>query len=133
LSGFAGIFLRVPAKIQPRGLRGGPPLRTADPLDYWLSQTPLCQHRVISVGVLFLSWVNRRNLTGRRVPRKAAIMQDVRRAFDQLLVIHETEIDALLHGDFDRLNDLDKRLRAARNRKASLVELYREHVTTHGC
>jgi hypothetical protein len=40
---------------------------------------------------------------------------------------------ALLAEDFERIADLRRTLQAARDHKASLIELYREHVTSHGC
>jgi len=36
-------------------------------------------------------------------------------------------------GDFDKMTELRTKLSAARAHKASLIELYREHVTGHGC
>ena len=47
--------------------------------------------------------------------------------------IHNEEVAALLREDFDGIAQLRTKLQAAREHKASLIELYREHVTSHGC
>jgi len=47
--------------------------------------------------------------------------------------IHNEEFAALLSEDFDRIAELRTKLDAARANKRSLIELYREHVTSHGC
>lgn len=50
-----------------------------------------------------------------------------------LMAIHNEEVAALLIEDFDSIAQLRKKLQAARDRKASLIDLYREHVCSHGC
>jgi hypothetical protein len=50
-----------------------------------------------------------------------------------LMAIHNDEVTALLNEDFDRITKLRIKLQAARERKAGLIELYRDHVTSHGC
>jgi len=50
-----------------------------------------------------------------------------------LMSIHKDEVAALLIEDFDRITELRTKLQTAREHKASLIELYREHVTSHGC
>jgi hypothetical protein len=49
------------------------------------------------------------------------------------MAIHNDEVEVLLREDFDGIAELRKRLGAARGHKAELIELYREHVTSHGC
>jgi hypothetical protein len=51
----------------------------------------------------------------------------------ELMSIHNDEVSALLIEDFSRLAELDATLQTARDYKVSLIELYREHVTSHGC
>ena len=46
------------------------------------------------------------------------------------MAIHNDEVTALLAEDFDRITELRIELPAARVHKASLIELYREHVTS---
>ena len=65
--------------------------------------------------------------------RKMALLEDVRAAMGALMAIHNDEVAALLREDFDGIAELRKKLAAARAHKASLIELYREHVTSHGC
>jgi hypothetical protein len=49
-----------------------------------------------------------------------------------LIVIHNDEIKALSREDFDAVKELRKTLQAARDHKASLIDLYREYVTVSG-
>ena len=65
--------------------------------------------------------------------RKMALLSDVRAAMDALMSIHNDEVTALLNEDFDRITELRIKLQTARERKAGLIELYRDHVTSHGC
>ena len=65
--------------------------------------------------------------------RKMARLEDVRSAMAALMAIHNEEVAALLREDFDGIAELKTKLGAARAHKASLIELYREHVTSHGC
>ena len=66
-------------------------------------------------------------------PRKVALLQDIQSAMGGLMAIHNDEVAALLREDFDSIAQLRTKLQAAREHKASLIELYREHVTSHGC
>ena len=51
----------------------------------------------------------------------------------ELMDIHNSEVVALLAEDFELLSQLRSTLQRARERKASLIDLYREHVESHGC
>ena len=50
-----------------------------------------------------------------------------------LMEIHNSEVVALLAEDFNNLKDLRSKLQSVRDRKAVLIDLYREHVESHGC
>lgn len=65
--------------------------------------------------------------------RKMALLVDVQAAMGALMAIHNEEVAALLREDFDGIAQLKTKLQAAREHKASLIELYREHVISHGC
>jgi len=65
--------------------------------------------------------------------RKTALLADVKAAMSELVAIHNAEFEALMREDFIDLDVLRARLRVARERKAGLIEIYREHVTSHGC
>ena len=65
--------------------------------------------------------------------RKLALLHEVQAAMGALMEIHNDEVAALLRGDFDTIAELRTRLQAARDHKASLIELYREHVISHSC
>ena len=65
--------------------------------------------------------------------RKVELLRDIQIAMGELMAIHNSEVVALLAEDFERIADLRRTLQAARDHKASLIELYREHVTSHGC
>jgi hypothetical protein len=65
--------------------------------------------------------------------RRTALLEDVRVAMSALMSIHNDEVTVLLNGDFDQLTELRAKLEGARKRKEGLIELYREHVASHGC
>jgi len=65
--------------------------------------------------------------------RKMSLLQGIQAAMGTLMSIHNDEVAALLREDFDGISELKTKLQAAREHKASLIELYREHVTSHGC
>jgi hypothetical protein len=65
--------------------------------------------------------------------RKAALMEDIKTAMSKLMAIHNAEVEALLLESFADMENFPTEIRIARERKASLVEQYREHVISHGC
>jgi hypothetical protein len=65
--------------------------------------------------------------------RKTVLLGDVQAAMGAIMSIHNDEVAALLNEDFDQLSELATKLKAARERKASAIELYREHLWSHGC
>ena len=65
--------------------------------------------------------------------RKEALLQDVQRAMGELMVVHNSELAALLADDFDLLVELKSKVQKAREKKTRLIDLYREHVQSHGC
>ena len=65
--------------------------------------------------------------------RKVALLADIQAAMGALMDIHNSEVVALFQEDFDRITELRAKLQAARNHKAGLIELYKEHVISHGC
>ena len=60
-------------------------------------------------------------------------MADIQTAMGELMAIHNNEVVALLAEDFNKITELRTKLQAARTHKAGLIDLYREHVTSHGC
>jgi len=64
---------------------------------------------------------------------KLDLLKDIQAAMGELMAIHNNEVVALLAEDFDQVAQLKTTLQAARDRKARLIESYREHVTSHGC
>lgn len=62
-----------------------------------------------------------------------ALLAEIQAAMGSLMAIHNDEVAALFKEDFDTISELKTKLQAARDHKASLIELYREHVTSHGC
>jgi hypothetical protein len=65
--------------------------------------------------------------------RKTALLAEVREAMGALMEIHSDEVAMLLAEDFDRVEELRAKIQSARSHKESLIELYREHVISHGC
>jgi len=51
----------------------------------------------------------------------------------ELMDIHNREVVALLAEDFELLAQLRATLQRARERKAVLIDLYKEHLESHGC
>lgn len=62
-----------------------------------------------------------------------ALLAEVQAAMGALIAIHNAEVAALLREDFDGIAELKTKIYAAREHKASVIELYREHVISHGC
>lgn len=65
--------------------------------------------------------------------RKIALLEDVRTSISELIAIHSEEVAALLRDDFAGFAALEAKIQMARNNKALIAELYREHVISHGC
>jgi hypothetical protein len=70
---------------------------------------------------------------GEECARKLALLHDIKTAMGELMDIHNREMQALIAEDFMRVGDFRTLLQSARSRKSELIELYREHVTNHGC
>jgi len=66
-------------------------------------------------------------------PYKIQLFADIQAAMGNLLSIHNEEVVALLAEDFVRLQELRDTLQGSRDRKAKLIDDYREHVNSHGC
>jgi hypothetical protein len=66
-------------------------------------------------------------------PDKSDLLKDIQIVMGELMAIHNNEVVALLAEDFDRVAELKAALQAVRERKARLIESYREHVMAHGC
>jgi hypothetical protein len=66
-------------------------------------------------------------------PIKIELLKDIQTAMGELMSIHNNEVVALLADDFDRVAQLKTTLQAVRERKAKLIEEYREHVMGHCC
>lgn len=64
---------------------------------------------------------------------KVELLKDIQAAMAELMSIHNNEVVALLAEDFDRVAHLKTTLQTVRERKAKLIEDYREHVTGHQC
>ena len=66
-------------------------------------------------------------------PIKVEYLKDIQNAMGELMSIHNNEVIALLAEDFDRVAELKATLQVVRDRKARLIEEYREHVMAHCC
>ena len=69
----------------------------------------------------------------RKCERKAVLLTAIQVAMGALTEIHNEEVAALLKNDFDTIDQLRAKLQAVRDHKNSLIDLYRTHVTSHGC
>jgi len=65
--------------------------------------------------------------------KKIELLKDIQTAMGELMAIHNNEVVSLLAEDFDQVPHLKTTLQAVRDRKARLIEAYRDHVTAHGC
>jgi hypothetical protein len=66
-------------------------------------------------------------------PIKVELLKDIQTAMGELMAIHNNEVVALLAEDFERVTHLKTTLQAVRERKAKLIEEYRQHVMGHQC
>jgi len=66
-------------------------------------------------------------------PTKIELLKDIQAAMGELMSIHNNEVIALLAEDFERVAHLKTTLQSVRERKARLIEEYREHVLGHFC
>jgi phage host-nuclease inhibitor protein Gam len=65
--------------------------------------------------------------------KKIELLKDIQIAMGELMAIHNDEVVSLLAEDFDQVAHLKTTLQAVRDRKAKLIEAYRDHVAAHGC
>jgi hypothetical protein len=66
-------------------------------------------------------------------PIKVELLKDIQTAMGELMSILNDEVIALLADDFGQVAHLKTTLHSVRERKARLIEEYREHVMTHCC
>ncbi len=64
-------------------------------------------------------------------PIKVELLKDIQTAMGELMSIHNNEVVALLAEDFERVAELKTTLQVVRDRKAKLIEDFREHVIGH--
>ena len=65
--------------------------------------------------------------------KKIQLLETVQNEMGALMAIHNDEVAALLREDFKELIKLRRKLAAARDRKATAIDTYRDHVISHGC
>ena len=65
--------------------------------------------------------------------RKIELLEGVQKEMGELMAIHSDEIAALLRKDAKEIIKLRRKLAAVRDRKATAIDLYLKHVTSHGC
>ena len=64
---------------------------------------------------------------------KQMLIDSIRTAISEILKLHDEEFEAVMKGDFDTGAAIERRLNVAREQKALMIELYRDHVNSHGC
>jgi hypothetical protein len=67
------------------------------------------------------------------MPAQSSPSSDVQRATAELMAIHDSGLAALLADDFVLLVELRSKVQKAREKKTHLIDLYCEHVQSHGC
>ena len=66
-------------------------------------------------------------------PQKANLFRDLGSAMAAILALNNHEIEAVIAGEFNKLELIQAELHQARERKSSVLTAYRDHVETHGC
>jgi hypothetical protein len=64
---------------------------------------------------------------------KQNLLEQVRRAIDQLVCIHNEDLESVLRGEPTPRDVTEHRLDEARQLKGLLVERLKNHVGEHGC
>ncbi len=66
-------------------------------------------------------------------PDKYGLMEDVRLAIKTIVELNNRQMEAVIAGDFGKVNALQAELAQAREWKDSLIDSYHRHVREHGC
>ena len=72
-------------------------------------------------------------LTREECAHKQVLIDNIKTAMREILRLHDEKFQAVLSGDFDTGLEIERRLRIAREQKALMIELYRDHLSSHGC
>ena len=60
-------------------------------------------------------------------------MSQINDVIKEMFSIHNEQLEAVLRGDAETEEQLQKRLREVRDRRALVIERLRNHVASHGC
>jgi len=66
-------------------------------------------------------------------PEKAQLFRELSSAMAAILAWNTREMVAVIASQFADLEAIQAELQQARERKASILAAYRDHVETHGC
>jgi hypothetical protein len=64
---------------------------------------------------------------------KHLLILQIKAVISELLKVHTDEFENVLNGNYDTRSVTEDRLRMAREKKALLIERYRDHVMEHRC
>lgn len=66
-------------------------------------------------------------------PDKLRLADDIRTVMNQILTINTRQLKAVIGGNFDEAESLEKQLATARQHKDHALEEYKRHLSSHGC
>jgi len=66
-------------------------------------------------------------------PQAQSLIGEIEKVIGEILEIHKAELRAVTGGDHTTGPSTEVRLKQAREKKALLIERYREHVLSHDC
>ncbi len=61
------------------------------------------------------------------------ILESIKRVVDQILALHQREIEAIAGGAIEELERMDSELDEAMDVERSLFERFLSHIEAHGC
>ena len=64
---------------------------------------------------------------------KRSLIEDVRLAMKTIIELNNREMEAVIAGEFGKLNAIEEELAEARQWKYSVIDSYHKHVREHGC
>jgi len=64
-------------------------------------------------------------------PQAQALIDEIEKVIGEIVEIHNDELRSVTNGDYTTGPSTEVRLKQAREKKALLIERYREHILSH--
>ena len=80
----------------------------------------------------------RYGMTGRALstgscPERTRLVSELKSAHQEIVLVHNEQLDAALNQKFDEFLSLEARLSKGRRRREQAAEALKRHLTEHGC